>query len=158
MSNQSSLHRTQDSFLEELPFQVVALSLGFQNLIRRLRAEVQLPDDMALGMGAIYFALLTKDGCRIKDLGERLQMPKGTLSGLLKGMETRGLVERNGCPEDGRARLVHLTAKARRLEAALRKRHTLARQILQSGLTASEAARLQSLLRRVLSNLRADAA
>jgi DNA-binding MarR family transcriptional regulator len=158
MSNHSASCRAQDAFLEELPFQVVELSLGFQNLIRRLRAEVHLPEEMALGMGAIYFALLAEDGCRIKDLGERLHMPKGTLSGLLKGMEARGLVELHDCPEDGRARRIQLTAKARRHEAALRKRHHLARQILESGLSATEAGRLQSLLRKVLANLRAEIA
>jgi len=142
------------AFLEDLPFQIVSLSLGFQNLIRKLRREAGLPEDMALGMGTLYFALLEQDGCRMKDLGERLGMPKGTLSGLLKRMEQRGLVERNGCPEDGRASRIRLTAKARRQEAALRKRHRLALGILQNGLSPTEASRLRTLLRKVLVNLR----
>lgn len=146
-------HRAR--FLEELPFQVAALALGFQNLIRRLGREAGLADHMALGMGGIYFALLERDGCRMKDLGDLLAMPKGTLSGLLTRMEQLGLVERNGCPEDGRARRVRLTAKARRQEPALRRRHRRALAILQAGLAKPELARLQKSLAKILKNLRA---
>ena len=154
MSNHISASRSLGSFVEELPFQIVALTLGFQNLIRQLRKDVGLAENVALGMGSIYFALLEQDGCRMKDLGERLGMPKGTLSGLIVRMEQQGLVIRQGCPDDGRARRIYLTAKARRREAALRERHQRALKVLQAGLCAAEVAQLQSLLGRVVKNLR----
>jgi DNA-binding MarR family transcriptional regulator len=153
MSNHLS-SRPRGDFLGELPFQIASLTLGFQSLISRLRREVGLAEHVALGMGSIYFALLEEDGCRLKDIGDRLGMPKGTLSGLLTRMEQQGWITRNDCPEDGRARRIRLTAKALRREPALRERHRRALQVLQSGLSAKEVAQLRALLKKVLANLR----
>ena len=153
MPNKIAARRDLGNFFEELPFQIVALTLGFQNLIRRLRKEVGLTENVALGMGGICFALLEQDGCRMTDLGERLGMPKGTLSGLIERMEQQGLVTRKECTEDGRAKRVFLTAKARRREPALRQRHHRALEVLQAGLSSAEVNQLQSLLGKVLNNL-----
>jgi len=147
-----------DAFLNELPFQLAALALGFQSLIKRLGKQMGLREDVRTGMGSIFFALCEQDDCIMRDLGERLQIPKGTLSGLLTKMEKMKLVERSPCPDDGRAFRVRLTPKARRMEAGLRKRHTRAIEVLQAGLTVAEVKELRRLLGRVLSNLREDEA
>jgi DNA-binding MarR family transcriptional regulator len=109
-------------------------------------------------MGSIFFALYEKEGCIMKDLSERLRMPKGTLSGLIARMEAMRLVERRACPHDGRAQRVRLTRRARAMEAGLRARHRRAVEILQAGLQAGEVAELKRLLARVVENLRADEA
>jgi DNA-binding MarR family transcriptional regulator len=140
----------------DLPFLIVALSLGFQALIKRLRSEAGLREEVAIGMGSIFFALCENGGCVMRDLASRLRMPKGTLSGLVARMEQMGLVDRRQCPDDGRAQRVRLTRKARALEANLRARHSHAMAILQTGLTEGEVAQLTGLLKRVLENLRAN--
>lgn len=147
-----------DAFLNELPFQLAALALGFQSLIKRQGKQMGLREDIHTGMGSIFFALCEQDDCIMRDLGDRLQIPKGTLSGLLARMEKMKLIERKPCAEDGRALRVQLTPKARRMEASLRKRHAWAIEVLQAGLTAAEVQELRRLLGRVLGNLREDEA
>ena len=138
----------------DLPFLIVGLSLGFHALIRRLRSEAGLREDVAVGMGSIFFALCEDEGCIMRDLAARLRMPKGTLSGLMVRMEHSGWIERRRCPQDGRAQRVRLTRKARAMESGLRARHRRAVKILQAGLKATEVAELQRLMGRVLENLR----
>lgn len=142
----------------DLPFLIVALSLGFQALLKRLRTRAGLSEDVAVGMGSIFFALYeAEDGaCIMKDLGARLRMPKGTLSGLLGRMEQMGMVERSPCPEDGRAQRLRLTRKGRAMAPGLQQRHRQAIEILESGLSDREAATLKKLLGRVLGNLHFD--
>jgi DNA-binding MarR family transcriptional regulator len=149
------MSRSSTPHLTDLPFLVVALGLGFQALLKRLRAGKR-GEDMAVGMGSIFFALCEEDGCIMKDLATRLGMPKGTLSGLVARMEKMDLIKRSPCPDDGRAQRVHLTRKARGMEATLRDRHTRALEVLQRGLSNAEVDELKRLLRRVLENLRVD--
>jgi len=152
------MKRSADPLLTDLPFLIVALALGFQAMLRRLRADAGLREDVAIGMGSVFFALCESEGCIMKDLATRLRMPKGTLSGLVSRMEKMRLVERWKCPADGRAQRVRLTRKARAMETSLRARHTRAIKVLHVGLTATEVGELKRLLGRVLENLRADEA
>jgi DNA-binding MarR family transcriptional regulator len=145
-----------DSHFTDLPFLIAGLTLGFQALIKRLRADAGLREDVAIGMGSIFFALCEDDDCIMKDLAARLRMPKGTLSGLVARMESMGLIERAECPQDGRAFRLRLTRKARIMETPLRARHQRATEILQAGLSAAEVSELQRLLESVLENLRKD--
>jgi DNA-binding MarR family transcriptional regulator len=150
------MSRSPAPHLTDLPFLVVALGLGFQALLKRLRARTGRGEDMAVGMGSIFFALCEEDGCIMKDLATRLRMPKGTLSGLLTRMEKMDLIKRSPCPDDGRAQRVSLTRKARGMEGTLRTRHERALDVLQAELSAGEVNELKRLLRRVLENLRVD--
>jgi DNA-binding MarR family transcriptional regulator len=140
----------------DLPFLIAGLSLGFQSLIKRLRQEVGLRENVAIGMGSIFFALSENEDGIMKDLTERLHMPKGTLSGLVARMEAMGLVERTACQDDGRAVRLRLTRRGRAMEDSLRARHQQAMAILQRGLNAKDVAELQRLLGRVLENLRPE--
>jgi len=59
-----------------------------------------------------YLTLMTlwdHDGASISELGRRLQLDSGTLSPLVRRLETQGLVRRAPCPTDERRVLVHLT-------------------------------------------------
>jgi DNA-binding MarR family transcriptional regulator len=109
--------------LTDLPFLIAGLTLGFQALLRRLGVEAGLRHKVAIGMGSIFFALLDKEECIMKDLCTRLRMPKSTLSGLVSRMEAMGWIERAACPEDGRALRIRLTRKARAMEQSLLGRH-----------------------------------
>ncbi|MGC6480169.1 MAG: MarR family winged helix-turn-helix transcriptional regulator [Flavobacteriaceae bacterium] len=61
---------------------------------------------------ATGFALLSIDpeGTPATALGPKMGMEGTSLSRLLKGMESRRLIERHPNPEDGRGVLIHLTA------------------------------------------------
>jgi DNA-binding MarR family transcriptional regulator len=151
------MRRSPASSLTDLPFLIAGLTLGFQALLRRLRVEAGLRHKVAIGMGSIFFALLDKEECIMKDLATRLRMPKSTLSGLVARMEAVGWIARAECPEDGRALRLRLTRKARAMEPSLHARHKRAIEILQAGLNAREIAQLKRLLGRVVENLREQA-
>jgi DNA-binding MarR family transcriptional regulator len=55
------------------------------------------------------------DGVRPTELAERALMTKQAMNHLLAGLEERGYVERVTSADDGRARVVRLTAKGRTL-------------------------------------------
>jgi MarR family transcriptional regulator, organic hydroperoxide resistance regulator len=67
-----------------------------------------------------YLALLVlweKDGVTVSELGERLGLDSGTLTPLLKRLETAGLVSRLRDATDERRVLIRLTPEGRQLKA-----------------------------------------
>lgn len=52
------------------------------------------------------------DGLNQRDLADTLGIEGPTLVRLLDGLESQGLIERRSCPDDRRAKRVHLTAAA----------------------------------------------
>lgn len=140
-------------FFEELPFQVIAVFLGFQRGLKSLKDEAGVAHDLVPGMGSVLFVLMEDGDCIMRDVCHRLQMRKTTLSGLIKAMEARGWVERRSCPHDGRATLLHLTEAGHGLEKALRKRHQMMREIMEDGLSETQRNQLTGLLKKVRGNL-----
>ncbi|MBB6730464.1 MarR family winged helix-turn-helix transcriptional regulator [Cohnella zeiphila] len=101
-----------------------------------------------------YIALLAlweKDGVTVKELGRRLYLDSGTLTPLLKKLETSGYLTRTRDPEDERNVRIELTPQGRSL-----KRQACAipeKLFVQAGVTAEEAAnvhgQMMELLRRI---------
>jgi len=60
------------------------------------------------------------DGRRPGDIATTAGLSKQAVTGQLRGLERQGYLERVAHPEDGRARLVRLTASGRALEQAVR--------------------------------------
>ncbi|GFE12496.1 MarR family transcriptional regulator [Streptomyces glebosus] len=87
----------------------------------------------------------------VKTIGEQLRLDSGTLSPLLKRLESAGLVRRERSTEDERSVTIHLTPAGDGLrEQALPVPH---RMLAATGLTIEELRTLQSLLGRVTSAL-----
>jgi DNA-binding MarR family transcriptional regulator len=83
----------------------------------------------------------------VKAIGEQLRLDSGTLSPLLKRLETAGLVRRERSAEDERSVTIHLTTAGGELrEAAL---PVPRRMLAATGLTVEELRTLQGLLSRV---------
>ncbi|MEU8684336.1 MarR family transcriptional regulator [Streptomyces sp. NPDC048611] len=83
----------------------------------------------------------------VKTLGERLRLDSGTLSPLLKRLESAGLVRRERSTEDERSVTIHLTPDGDGLrEQAL---PVPRRMLAATGLTLEELRTLQGLLGRV---------
>jgi DNA-binding MarR family transcriptional regulator len=61
----------------------------------------------------------TLDGLRPTELAAQLQITKQSVNDLVGHLEARGYVVRKADPADGRARVVRLTAKGRRLEGTI---------------------------------------
>ncbi len=79
----------------------------------------------------VMLVLWARDGVPVKDIGERLFLDSGTLTPLLKRLETAGLVRRTRSTEDERQVLIDLTP----LGQALKEK---ARAVPQSILAASD--------------------
>lgn len=63
-------------------------------------------------------ARISPDGSRVSDLAEQARVTKQSAAFLVEHLEAAGYVERVPDPTDGRARLVRLTTRARRVAEA----------------------------------------
>ena len=79
----------------------------------------------------VMLSLWERDGVPLKDIGERLFLDSGTLTPLLKLLETAGLVKRTRSTEDERQVLIALTSQGHALKEK-------ARNVPQSILEASD--------------------
>ncbi len=64
----------------------------------------------------VMLSLWERDGVPVKDIGERLFLDSGTLTPLLKRLETAGLVKRTRSTEDERQVLIALTPQGQALK------------------------------------------
>jgi len=75
------------------------------------------------GLTPTQFFLLTalyeEDGILISALAQKVALDRATLTGLLDRLDRDGLTERRADPEDRRAIMIHLTAKAEGLREEL---------------------------------------
>ncbi|MFI9076425.1 MarR family winged helix-turn-helix transcriptional regulator [Streptomyces sioyaensis] len=87
----------------------------------------------------------------VKAIGEQLRLDSGTLSPLLKRLESAGLVRRERSTEDERSVTIHLTPAGDELRAEALP--VPRRMLAATGLTIEELRTLQGLLARVTSAL-----
>jgi MarR family transcriptional regulator, organic hydroperoxide resistance regulator len=79
------------------------------------RAVTQLYRPVLDALGLTYpqylvmLVLWERGASLVKELGQALELDSGTLSPLLKRLETQGYVRRSRCAEDERAVRIHLT-------------------------------------------------
>lgn len=65
----------------------------------------------------VMMVLWQDDGISVKVLGEKLHLDSGTLTPLLKRLESKGLVRRKRSEKDERIRILSLTTEGRNLKA-----------------------------------------
>jgi len=120
--------------------------------------EAELLRDAGLS-GAEYAVLVplahTSDGVlRARELGVDLGWDRSRLSHLVKRMETRGLVAREECSEDGRGSMVRLTGAGRAAVEGVAPEHSEAiRRHFFNLLSKDELETLETVIHRLLDNL-----
>ncbi|WPF82981.1 MarR family transcriptional regulator [Sanguibacter sp. 4.1] len=126
-------------------------------LYRSERAVLATYRELLADLGVTYpqylvlLVLWETDGATVSHLGSRLALESGTLSPLLRRMETAGLVLRERSGDDERVVHVRLTDAGRALQTrAHGVPHDLARR---GGLDTAETLELARLLDRLCSNL-----
>ncbi|MEZ9198106.1 MarR family winged helix-turn-helix transcriptional regulator [Shewanella sp. 10N.286.54.B9] len=72
--------------------------------------------DLTYSQYLAMMVLWQSDGISVKEMGEKLHLDSGTLTPLLKRLETKGLVIRGRSEHDERVRVLNITAAARVLK------------------------------------------
>ena len=77
------------------------------------------PDVKALGLTMTQFDVIATLGNQppmtCKELGEKTLVTKGTLTGVLERLQTKGILERRINPEDARSQMIGLTDNGQKL-------------------------------------------
>nr|WP_281259993.1 MarR family transcriptional regulator [Hartmannibacter diazotrophicus] len=97
----------------QLCFAAYSASHAFTRLYRSLLTDLGLTYPQYL----VMLVLWEKDGVPLKAIGERVHLDSGTLTPLLKRLETQGLLTRRRSAEDERQVLIALTDEGRALRA-----------------------------------------
>jgi MarR family transcriptional regulator, organic hydroperoxide resistance regulator len=132
---------------QQLCFAVYATSLAMTKVYKPLLEPLRLTYPQYL----VMLVLWESDGLGVGTAGERLGLDSGTLTPLLKRLETAGMLLRTRDPADERRVLLHLTPAGRALKAQARGVPLAVARA--SGCTAGEittlTSRLQALRRRL---------
>ena len=64
------------------------------------------------------FRFIEPDGSRLTDIAERAGLTKQAMGEMVSDLEQLGHVQRASCPDDGRAKIIHLTERGRQAVAA----------------------------------------
>jgi MarR family transcriptional regulator, organic hydroperoxide resistance regulator len=107
---------TVDAMLQldnQLCFALYSTSLAMTKLYKPMLEEMGLTYPQYLAM----LVLWEQDGLTVSELGERLYLDSGTLTPLLKRMESAGLLSRLRAVQDERRVHITLTAEGRKLKA-----------------------------------------
>jgi MarR family transcriptional regulator, organic hydroperoxide resistance regulator len=98
---------------DQLCFSVYAAGHAFNRFYKPLLEPLGLTYPQYL----VLLTLWEEDGLPLKAIGDRLALDSGTLTPLLKRMESAGLVTRQRDALDERLVRIHLSAKGKRLRA-----------------------------------------
>ena len=96
----------------QLCFALYSTSLAMTRVYKPLLDEIGLTYPQYL----VVLVLWEKDGLTVSELGERLKLDSGTLTPLLKRLESSGLIARLRDVEDERRVHITLTAAGRKLK------------------------------------------
>lgn len=131
---QVTLQQPNQAFLldNQLCFSLYSASLAMTKLYKPLLHAIDLTYPQYL----VMLVLWERDGLTVSLLGERLSLDSGTLTPLLKRMETAGLLVRQRSNEDERRVHVCLSPAGKRLQAQAA--HIPACLVDQSGLPLNE--------------------
>ena len=92
-----------------------------RNLVSAYQAfeRYSAPDLRAMGLTMTQFDVIATLGNQppmtCKELGEKTLVTKGTLTGVLERLESKGILERKLNPEDARSQMIRLTVEGQKL-------------------------------------------
>lgn len=139
---------------QRLCFQTLSLAAAIDRDCSALLA----PHGLSEGRFILLFLLNASTyGLAPNALAEQAGVTRGTVSGLLDGLEREERIERRADANDRRALRVQLTAKGRRVASTASEQHGRWISNLYGNLSAPERRQLALLLEKVAGNLGADA-
>ena len=121
------------------------IAAAFSEEVRPLGATLQI--------WRVLAALHERDGRRMGDLREITSIEVSTLTRLVDGMETKGLVARRRDAADARAVTLHVTPAGRRMTRIILPIAVRYEKVALQGFSESEAKVLKTALRRLFDNM-----
>jgi len=127
--------------------------------MQRCADAVFSPHKITMDQCSLLWTIWRREGIRQNELAVELFTDANTVTAMLVRMEKRGLIKREICAQDGRARRVSLTPAGRRLMSKLSEEWMPMRKKLQevfSGEGGQEALRILEEVRAVMTQSRED--
>jgi MarR family transcriptional regulator, organic hydroperoxide resistance regulator len=129
------------------------------NVVRNhMERQVLVDEDLSWAAFTVLFVLWIWGDQQTRHLAEEAGVTKGTLTGVLKTLEKRGLARRRAHGGDGRLVLVSLEPKGLAVIERLFPAFNEGEARVSSGLTEDEKNQLASLLRKIIRSAEASAA
>ena len=127
------------------------------NVIRNhLERQVLADEDLSWAAFTVMFVLWIWGDQQTRHLAEEAGVTKGTLTGVLKTLEKRGLARRRAHDGDGRLVLVGLEPKGCAVIERLFPAFNVGEASVSSALTEAEKQQLATLLRRIIRSVEDD--
>jgi len=139
--------------LESIGLCFQALSLAAT--IDRHCAALLAPHGLSEGRFVLLFLLDSAGGLAPNVLAEKAGVTRGTITGLLDGLEREELIARHADSTDRRALTIRLTRKGKKLAGSVFMAHSQWIASLFGGLSALERSALSSLLEKVAMSVEA---
>lgn len=105
------------------------------------------------GQGKILFILWKKDHLTVSELSEQTSLAKNTVSIVIDGMVTKGLVERKINPDNRRQTIISLTPHARSMEVLYEEVSQQMNSLFYTGFETEEKDYFEGCLERIISTL-----
>jgi MarR family 2-MHQ and catechol resistance regulon transcriptional repressor len=105
--------------------------------------------DLGLSDFVVLEMLLHKGPMKVNDIGRKVDLTSGSITTAVDRLEARGLVSRETNKQDGRSRIVQLTAKGNTLIRAAFAAHSTRMEKAVGGLNLRERADLIALLKKL---------
>jgi MarR family 2-MHQ and catechol resistance regulon transcriptional repressor len=105
--------------------------------------------DLGLSDFVVLEMLLHKGPMKVNDIGRKVDLTSGSITTAVDRLQERGLVSREINREDGRSRIVQLTAKGRTLIHAAFAAHATRMEKAAGGLSMKERTDLVALLKKL---------
>jgi MarR family transcriptional regulator, organic hydroperoxide resistance regulator len=119
----------------------------------RMEREVLSVDGLSWTGFTALFVLWVWGPQEARHLAEECGVSKGTLTGIATTLETKGLIRRNGHPEDGRLVMIELSKSGKATIERLFPRFNRQEAQVASALTTTEQSELARLLRKMLTHV-----
>jgi DNA-binding MarR family transcriptional regulator len=127
------------------------------NAIRnQLEQQVLAEEDLSWAAFTVLFVLWIWGDQQTRHLAAEAGVTKGTLTGVLKTLEKRGLARRRGHEEDGRLVLVSLEPRGQDVIERLFPAFNRGEALVSASLTPREKDQLAALLRKVIRTVEDD--
>lgn len=143
------LHREQMAAVSNIHRAATAIRQHLENSVLR-------DNDLTWTGFVVLWVVWIWGEMETRHVAEEAGISKGTLTGVAKTLQSRGLVDRLGHPSDGRLAVLRLTDEGERLMGELFPRFNNEEVFVASPLESSEAQSLADMLRRVVSHLESD--